>query len=251
MLWQGKKVRKSMHKEKKEPLFHIVQRVNISKKKGILFRLLAVVAALVTGGGFMWALGYPPIEVYTTIIKGSFGTAISIKEMIKLAIPLCITALAVTLAFKMKFWNIGGEGQIGVGAIAGSFFAYYFPHWPRVILIPAMIIAGIIVAGLWGMIPAYFKTKFGTNETLFTLMMNYIVINFILYLQEGPWKDPESRGFPIMPKFAKTARMPEVFGIHIGWIMALVLTLLVFVYLKYTKQGYELTVVGENITTAQ
>lgn len=240
-----------MHKNHKEPLFHIVQRVNISAGKGLVFRLIAVLAALVTGGLFLWAMGYEPIGVYGTMLSGSFGSAMSVKEMIKLTIPLCITSLGVTLAFKMRFWNIGAEGQIGVGAIAGSFFAYHFAHWPSIILLPAMVIAGIIAAGLWGMIPAFFKTKFGTNETLFTLMMNYIVVNFILYLQEGPWKDPTALGFPIMPRFAKSARMPVVLGVHIGWIIALVLVVLVFIYLKGTKQGYELTVVGENVTTAQ
>ncbi len=240
-----------MHKEGREPLFHIVQRTGLPPFKSIGFRLAAVLAALITGAVFLWILGYPAIEVYGTMISGSFGSAMKIREMIKMSIPLCITALGVTLAFKMKFWNIGAEGQIGVGAIAGSFFAYHFAHWPSIILLPAMLIAGIIAAGLWGMIPAYFKTKFGTNETLFTLMMNYIVVNFIQFLQEGPWKDPTALGFPIMPRFEKSARMPLVFGVHIGWIFALTLVVLVFIYLKGTKQGYEITVVGENVTTAQ
>jgi len=113
-----------------------------------------------------------------------------------------------------------------------------------------MAVAGFVAGGLWGIVPAWFKARFNTNETLFTLMMNYIAIFFIQLMREGPWRDPTS-GFPKVPMFAKSARMPQVFGVHAGWIVALVLVALVYVYLTRTKQGYELTVVGENENTAR
>ena len=234
-----------------KPLFHVVQRDERPPLQAALFRLLAVLAALFTGGLFLFALGLDPFAVYGTMIKGALGGKTNIREMVKIAIPLCMTSLGITLAFKMKFWNIGAEGQICVGAIAASYFAYTHSDWPQGLLLTVMVIAGFAAGGLWGMIPAYFKTKFGTNETLFTLMMNYVALYIIQYLREGPWKDPKSMGFPIMPRFADSARMPTVFGVHIGWIVALALVFIVLFYLKHTKQGYELSVVGENENTAR
>ena len=234
------------------PLIHVVQRAGIKTSKQIVIRLAAVALALLTGGLFLLALGQDPFAIYGTMVSGALGSSIAFRETVKIAIPLCVTALGVTLAFKMKFWNIGAEGQICVGAIAGSFFAYTFgKDWPSELLVPVMLLAGILCGGLWGMIPAWFKTRFGTNETLFTLMLNYVAQYFIQFLREGPWKDPASKGFPITPRFEKAARLPKVLGIHMGWIVALALVALVFFYLRYTKQGYELTVVGENENTAR
>ena len=234
------------------PFVHVVQRAGITTSKQIVIRLAAIVLALVTGGLFLLALGQNPLDIYGTMVSGALGSSIAFRETVKIAIPLCVTALGVTLAFKMKFWNIGAEGQICMGAIAGSFFAYTFGKtWPSGLLIPVMLLAGILFGGLWGMIPAWFKTRFGTNETLFTLMLNYVAQYFIQYLREGPWKDPTAMGFPIMPRFEKAARLPKVLGIHMGWIVALALVALVFFYLRYTKHGYELTVVGANENTAR
>ena len=229
---------------------HIVQRVTIDPKRAMLMRLLAIVLALVTGGLFLLMVGFNPFPVYGTMVTGSVGSVSNLRETIKIAIPLCIASLGVALAFKMRFWNIGAEGQISVGAIAASFFALTFPDWPQAPLLIAMALAGFLVGGLWGLIPAYFKARFNTNETLFTLMMNYIAIFIIQLMREGPWRDPKS-GFPKVPMFEKSARVPQVFGVHAGWIVALVLVVLVFIYLTRTKQGYELTVVGENENTAR
>ena len=229
--------------------FHVAKRSGLPTSQAAVYRLLAVVLALVTGGLFIWALGHNPFDVYGTMITGATGSVSSLRETAKIAIPLCITALAVTLAFKMRFWNIGAEGQICIGAVAAAFFAINFTHWPQIWLLLAMAAAGMIAGAIWGLIPAYFKAKYNTNETLFTLMMNYVALYVIQILREGPWKDPNS-GFPKVPMFNKVARIPSVFGVHIGWIVALILVVLVFIYLRYTKQGYELSVVGENERTA-
>jgi len=235
----------------RQPLFHMVARDALPPYKAAAYRLLAVLAALFTGGLFLLVLGHNPLAVYGTMISGALGSEGNIRETVKIAIPLCVTALGILLAFKMKFWNIGAEGQICVGAIAASYFAYYHNTMPSWLLLVVMAVAGILAAGLWGMIPTWFKTKYGTNETLFTLMMNYVAVYFIQFLKEGPWKDPASKGFLQMPRYTAQARMPVVLGVHIGWIVAIVLVIAVFLYLRYTKQGYELTVVGENENTAR
>jgi simple sugar transport system permease protein len=229
---------------------HIVQRVTIEPGRAALYRVLAIFLALVTGGLFLLTVGFNPFPVYGTMISGAVGSVSNLRETIKIAIPLLIASLGVTLAFKMRFWNIGAEGQISIGAVAASFFALTFPNWPQPILLLSMAAAGFIAGGLWGLVPAWFKARFNTNETLFTLMMNYLAIFVIQLMREGPWRDPKS-GFPKVPMFDKAARMPQVLGIHAGWIVALILVVLVYVYLTRTKQGYELTVVGENENTAR
>ena len=216
----------------------------------MVYRLLAVALALVTGGLFIWALGHDPIAVYESMWGGATGSASNLRETAKIAIPLCITSLAVTLAFKMRFWNIGAEGQMCIGAVAASFFAINCTSWHQVPLLIAMALAGMAAGAVWGLIPAYFKAKYNTNETLFTLMLNYVAVYVIMILREGVWRDPTS-GFPKVPRFDRVARLPDVLGVHIGWIVALVLVVLVYGYMKWTKQGYELSVVGENENTAR
>ena len=234
---------------------HIVQRGEMKPALAWAYRALAVLFALSMGGVFLALQGLNPFSVYATMFKGALGTAGMQKETLKMTIPLALTSLGVLLAFRMKFWNIGAEGQIAAGAIAASYFAYFQSHLPSFILLPLMALAAILFAGLWGLVPAWFKTRFGTNETLFTLMLNYIALYFVTFLREGPWRD-SSGGFAAMPRFPKSARLPElpfpfVGNLHIGWVVMLVMVALLFVYLRYTKQGYELTVVGENVRTAR
>lgn len=235
--------------------WHVIQRGDMPRGKVYLFRAAALLLALCMGGLFLALLGYNPLNVYTTMLRGALGSSGMQKETVKLMIPLCLTTLGITLAFKMRFWNIGAEGQICAGAIAASYFAYFHNTLPRPVLLCAMAAAAFLAGGLWGLLPAFFKTRFGTNETLFTLMLNYIMGYVITFLREGPWRDPAG-GFAAMPRFVKAARLPEapipgIGSVHIGWIVMLVMTVLVFIYLRYTKHGYELTVVGENVNTAR
>ena len=161
-------------------------------------------------------------------------------------------ALAIAPAFKMKFWNIGAEGQIMVGGIAATYFAlYWYDKLPKPALLIVMAVASILAGGIWGLVPAFCKARWGTNETLFTLMLNYIAIGIEAYLQNGPWKDPSGTGFPIIAMFDQKARLPKVGGVHIGWIIVLALTVGMFIYMKYSKHGYEISVVGESQRTAR
>ena len=229
----------------------LVKRADISQSRAWTIRLGAIVLALITGGVFVAVMGFDPFKVYGTMVSGSVGSAMSLRLTAKLVIPLLITSLGVTLAFKMRFWNIGAEGQICVGAIAATYFALFHSDWPQWILLIVMALAGMLAGGLYGAIPAFFKTRFGTNETLLTLMLNYVALYTIQALQQGAWRDPSQLGFFKVARFANSARMPEVLGVHAGWIVALVLVAAVYIYLRHTKQGYELAVVGENEATAR
>jgi len=185
------------------------------------------------------------------MLEGSIGTELRFQQTVIRAIPLTITSLGILIAFKMKFWNIGGEGQIAMGATAAAFVALTYPDLSAAVLLPAMAFAACIGGAFWALIPAFFKAWLGTNETIFTLMMNYIAIKFVMFLQYGPWKDPTQQGFPKIPNFVPAALLPKVFGVHIGWIIALVLVVAVYLFLKYTKKGYEISVVGESVDTAR
>lgn len=235
----------------KVPLFRIVKRVELGGRKAFLLKLASVVGAIVAGGLFVLVIGFNPFSVYATILNGAFRSGDAIRATVKLCIPLLITSLGVSLAFKMRFWNIGAEGQMIMGAVFASYFALYHANWPKPLLILIMFLASMIGGGFWGLIPAFCKAKFNTNETLFTLMLNYIALNVIVFLRDGPWADPGSPGFPKIARFDKNAQLYQLFKVQTGWIIALVLVALVFIYLRYTKQGYEISVVGESHLTAK
>jgi simple sugar transport system permease protein len=233
-------------------MFKITKREDVSKSKGIGIRFVAIVLSLVFSGIFILAMGYNPVEVYSQMVMGALGTDMRIKETIIKAIPLVITSLGILVAFKMKFWNIGGEGQIIMGAFAATYIALnYSDDFSRPIVLILMALAAMACGGLWAFIPAFFKVKFGTNETIFTLMMNYIAIKWVTYLQYGPWKDPSAKGFPKVANFDTNAILPSIAGIHIGFIIAIILTVLIYVFMNYTKKGYEIAVVGESVETAK
>lgn len=232
-------------------MLRLSKRVGVSHKEKIAIRLLAVLGALVLASIFLVFLGHQPLEIYMAMIKGAFGSAYRTRETIIKGIPLIITSLGIMIAFRMKFWNIGAEGQILMGAFGASFVALKLTELPSFIMIPAMILAALLCGGMWALIPAYLKVKFETNETIITLMLNYVAIKWITYLQYGPWKDPNALGFPKIPNFVENALLPKVFGIHIGWIIALILVVLVYIFLHYSKPGFEINVVGESKETAK
>ena len=233
------------------PFVRIAKRNTVPLLQSMLIRAGGLLAALLVGSLLIISLGHNPIAVYADMINSAFGSRIGFNETVRIAIPLLGAALAVGLAFKMRFWNIGAEGQIIVGGIAATYFAlFHYQNMPVPLLLTVMGIAAAVAGGLWGLIPAFFRAKWGTNETLFTLMLNYVAFGFILFLQSGPWRRPGT-DFPIIAMFDTAARLPRLFNIHIGWVMVLLLTVAVHFYLTRSKQGYQLSVVGESENTAR
>ena len=240
------------YKEHHEPWVRMVKREGVSKQRAVAVRAGAILGALIVGGILILLMGHNPASVYGDMVIGSLGSALVIRETARIAVPLLITGMGIALAFKMRFWNIGAEGQIIAGATAASYFAlFHHQSMPAPVLLMVMFTAAVVAGGLWGMIPAVFKAKWNTNETLFTLMLNYVALEGLRYLQYGPWRDPKMMGFPVVAMFDAKARLPNVFGVNIGWIIALILVALVYIYMKKSKQGYEITVVGESIQTAR
>ena len=233
-------------------MIKIAKREDIDRRHALIVRAIAIVGALAFTGIFIAMIGYNPVKVFSEMFLGAVGTQMRLEETINKAVPLVVASLGILVAFKMKFWNIGGEGQIMMGALGAGFVALnYADNLLRPVLLFAMAAVSIIMGGLWALIPAVFKVKMGTNETIFTLMLNYVAIKIVQFLQFGPWKDPAATGFPKIPTFAPSAVLPSVMGLHIGWILALLLTVFMVIFIKYTKKGYEIEVVGESINTAK
>ena len=236
-------------KAKREPLFHIVKRPTISLKKSLGIRIGAILTALVLVGIItLIILKQNPFTAYKTMFVGVFGDN-TIVSFIDTAILLCI-ALALTPAFKMRFWNIGAEGQVIAGALASAFCLYNFYSLPTPLLIIVMFLASSLFGALWGAIPAIFKAHWGTNETLFTLMMNSIAAYLTLFAMKFWNKTSNSVGKEILDPEGK---INAIFGMNYWIIIAVVLVIdaIMFVYLKYSKHGYEISVVGESENTAK
>ena len=236
--------------EKKMPLIRLAKRDSMDPRKVWAIRLGSILIALLLGSLVILITGNNPFTAYGTMISGALGKKTAIRQTVKIAVPLLGCALAIAPCFRMRFWNIGAEGQITAGAIAATYFAlYWVDKLPSVLLLIVMALAAALAGGIWGLIPAFFKAKWNTNETLFTLMMNYIIIGVVSWLQGGPWEGRP--GSQIIPQFDRAACLPKVFGVHCGWIIVLVLVVFVFIYMRYTKHGYEIAVIGDSINTAR
>lgn len=230
---------------------HIVKRDALPWWKVWFIRIVAVFIALIACALVTISLtDLNPIDMYVTMIEGAVGTERLTWNLFQnTAILLCV-ALAVTPAFKMKFWNIGAEGQILAGGFATVTCAIFLgDKLPGAVLIPLMFVLSVIAGCIWGLIPAFFKTRFNSNETLFTLMMNYVIMQIVAYFTLE-WSMPKGSG---TPRTIENGQLPMIFGQRylINILVVAILTVLVYVYLKYSKQGYEISVVGESENTAR
>lgn len=239
----------------REPLFHIVKRDSLPWYTSWIIRIVAILLALIVCALLTMFLTHEnPISVYATMIKGAFGSSRRIWNLLQgIAILLCIS-LAVTPAFKMRFWNIGAEGQVLVGGLAtAACMILLGDKIPNGLLIIIMIIASMLAGAVWAVFPAIFKAKFNTNETLFTLMMNYVGIQLVSYFVTV-WEVPKGSGkIGIINQSSHAGWLPVIgeYDYLLNIIVVAVLTVLMYVYLKYSKHGYEISVVGESENTAR
>ena len=240
---------------KKEPFFHIVKRDALPWYQAVGIRALAIVLALVLCGILTTiTTGIDPIEVYKSIFTGAFGTERKTWITLQNLSILLLIALALTPAFKMKFWNIGGEGQVLIGGLAaGTCMICLGDKLPNGVLILVMVLASIAAGAFWGFVPAFFKAKWNTNETLSTLMMNYIATQLVAFYTIV-WEVPKGSGkIGIINQNSNAGWLPQIFGSKylLSIVVAIVVTLLMYIYLNYSKQGYEISVVGESENTAK
>ena len=245
---------KAITKKHREPLFHIAKRADMIWWKAWLIRLVTIVVAVVLTGMLSMVVTDTPLgDVFNTMFRGTFGRLLEGNFRLfwqflqKTAILLCLS-LAVTPAFKMKFWNCGAEGQALIGGLSAMVCMMQIgDKVPNAVLVAIVVVASIVSGAVWGLIPAIFKAYYNTNETLFTLMMNYVatqIVAYYVYLtgQGSGIIQPVSTGnLPVI------GNQPYLLNI----LIVTVLMVAMFIYLKYSKQGYEIAVVGESQNTAR
>ena len=245
-----------MTQEGKEPLVRISKREFMPLWQSILVRIIAIVISLVVCGFIIFAIVKEnPVKVYEAMVQGAFGSNRRVWVTIRdIMMMLCI-GVGLAPAFKMKFWNLGAEGQILVGGIATAACMIYLGKGqvaPALLLL-IMALASALAGGIWGTIPAIFKARWNTNEVLFTLMMNYLAIQLTSFFV-SKWENPYgSNVVGVINSRSQIGWFPPVLGQQylLNVIIVLALAVLVFIYLKYSKQGYEIAVVGESENTAR
>ena len=239
----------------KEPFLRMSKRESIGPGKVILIYAAALLMALIVSAGVIVALVHMnPVDVYKSIFDGALGSKrrmwITIRDML---ILLCI-AVGLAPAFRMRFWNIGAEGQILVGGVVSAALMINLGGKIPNILLLVLMFAGSAAAGMiWGLIPTIFKASWKTNETLFTLMMNYIAMQVVTFCVVF-WENPKgSNSVGIINQSTRAGWLPETLGTDYFWniVIVSILTVAMFIYLKYSKQGYEVAVVGESERTAR
>ena len=251
-------------------MIHISKRPDFNRFKGkyaglnrwtgfgihLLVRLIGLVLALAVSGVLIYAITkLNPIDVYAEMANGVFGTSRRVWTWLRDLALLLLVAVGLAPAFKMRFWNIGAEGQILVGALATSACMIYMGsvNIPTPLFLLIMGAGSMLAGALWGIIPAVFKAFWGTNETLFTLMMNYIAIQLTSFFIPM-WEHPKgSNTVGIINAASKAGWFPEVFGQQymLNIIIVAVITVAMFFYLKRSKHGYEIAVVGQSESTAR
>ena len=244
-----------MNEKRRGPLAHIVKRPDISLKQATAVRaaaiLLSILAcALVT---FMFT-GDDPVSVFKTIWEGSFASERRLWVLLQNVSILLIISLAMAPAFRMRFWNIGGEGQVMIGVLAtSSCMIMLGGKIPNALLIIIEIVAAVAAAAIWAAIPAFFKSKWNTNETLFTLMMNYVATQLVAYFIIK-WESPRGSGkIGIINQSTQYGWLPQIgeYKYLLTVLVAAALTVILYIYMNKSKHGYELAVVGESERTAR
>ena len=238
---------------RKEPLLRIARKDSVSFGRKVFVRALAILLALVVDAVFIYAVtGLNPLSVYRVMWGGTFLTKIRFSWAMRDLVTLLCIGIALAPAFKMRFWNVGAEGQVLMGALATAFVMVRCGQViPAPWLYLVMLVTSLIAGGIWGFIPAVFKAYWNTNETLFTLMMNYVATSIVASFTNLMRGQASSLGKLNMANQA--GWFPQFFGqrYNINILTVAVLMVVMFLYLKYSQQGYEVSVVGESENTAR
>lgn len=228
----------------------VSEREQISAVGSVLTLVCSLAAGMVGIGLIFLLCGANPLFAFTKIFSGSFGSAYGFKETVTKAIPLILIGGGLALVFKAKFWNIGAEGQLLMGAVFGTWVGLNWgPALPSLVIVPLMFVAGFVGGAVWGLIPAILKVRFAINEVISTLMLNYICAEFLTLLIVGPWKSAKKFGFPYTDDLPDSAILSLLPGsrIHtVTLVLALVAMVVLTIVIYKTRFGYEVRVIGEN-----
>ena len=220
----------------------------------IIVSLLAALAALLLVAIPVLAAGRSPFDAYVLIVQGAFGSMFAFSETLNRATPLILTGLAAVVAFRAKLWNIGAEGQLYIGALAAVLVGSGLINLPPALMIPTIMIAGFVAGGLMMVVPTLLKQRFGADEVVITLLLNFVVILFVQMLVEGPLKDPLSMGWPQSVPLLDAADYPKLWPrlrFHLGLVIGVAAAIALWVVVRKTVLGFEIRAVGENRAAAR
>ncbi len=238
----------------KEPKFTITRKDNETLVNKVIIKAVAIILSLLVSALFLYFVTkLDPISVYASMFKGAFGTSRRTWITIRDTALLLLIAVSLTPAFKMRFWNCGAEGQVLIGGlVTAALMIYYGDILPTPLLLIIMFITSAICGALWSYLPALFKAKYNTNETLFTLMMNYVAIQLVEFFVDF-WDKKQSHSVGIINMNTNGGWFFSIAGKQylLNVIIVVLISVVVYIYLKYSKHGFELSVVGESEATAK
>jgi simple sugar transport system permease protein len=226
----------------------------ISWGRAALAPITAVAGALILCSCLILWTGVSVPTAYALLFKGAFGSAFAVNETLTRSIPLIFTGLAVAVAFRARFYNIGGEGQLYAGALAATFFGTGLITLPPVLMIPLLMIMGALAGGALLIVPVLLKTRLKVDEVVTTLLLNFVVILLVGYLIEGPWRDPMAMGWPQAASIIDQGVLPPLLAkgrLHAGLVIALLAALGVWALMRFTVLGFDIRAVGHNAAAAE
>ncbi len=218
-----------------------------------LSTIAAIVGALVAGAMILISIGFNPGEVYYTVFHEAWYTEFGIRKVLIETLPLLIIASGLLVCFRAGLWNVGVQGQMIVGGLFANVVGYVLGPLPSLLIIPLMLMAGMVGGMLWVLPSAVMKARWDLNEIVTTLMMNFIAIDLELYLVKGPLRDPKISTHPMTTPVVATAELPKIPGtqVHIGLLIALGLSVVIYLLMSRTALGYQFRVLGFNINAAR
>lgn len=225
----------------------------LNNLRDILTPIAAIFVALLVSGVILLAAGYNPLIAYKVMWQGAFSDQRAFVEVLLKATPLILIGVGLAVAFRCSIWNIGAEGQFYAGAVTATFIGIALGNLPGIILIPLVLLVGTISGALWGMLAGYFKIRFGASEIVTTIMLNYIAIIGTGYLVTGPMIEEVGK-FPQTARIAEAAWLPRILPptrLHIGFVLAIVLAVLLYILIFKTSAGYAIRAVGINPDAAR
>ncbi len=231
----------------------IEPRANVSVARAAFAPISAVLATMaICSILIVWA-GAPVLEAWASMVKGAVGSRFALTETLTRSIPLMFTGLAIAVAFKSKFYNIGAEGQLYCGALAVTYFGTGMITLPPMLMVPFLMLVGAVAGGLILIVPVLLKTHLKVDEVVTTLLLNFVILLFVSFLIEGPWKDPMAMGWPQAASIIDEGVIPAMLAkgrLHYGFVFAIIAAILVWAFMRFTVWGYEIKAVGLNASAA-
>lgn len=216
--------------------------------------IIAVLCSMLLASIFILWAGQSPIEGFSLIFQGAFGSSFALTETLAKTIPLIFTGLAAAIAFRAKFWNIGAEGQLYCGALAATWLGTGLIDLPPVLMVPFLIVVGMLAGAAILMLPVLLKNKLNVDEVVTTLLLNFVILLFVGYCIEGPLKDPMSMGWPQAEPIVDSGIFPQLVErsrLHLGLVFALVAALVSWAIFRFTLWGFEIRALGMNPVAAR